>query len=227
MPDATRGATLGQLYNWIRNGGSFGRKPSFVEIIEKGWGPALQAGILYWDTTNEDLRADANFQMQTVEENSSSIESEVSVTRKLTDSQLAQARLKSFSLNASAIDGLAAKRIEIDETLGAGGTLAATQLVPAVSGKGIYVEEVSIDLEPVTDNIQAFGGLSAVITLQDDAGTPVRVAEGVVSHVKQNWTARMCEVTGDTQDLDIVVTAGIAGHVGASKLHGYVLYREI
>jgi len=56
MPDANRGATLQQLYNWTYNGGSYGRKPSFNEIIEHGWGPALKADVLYWDSDNGDLR---------------------------------------------------------------------------------------------------------------------------------------------------------------------------
>lgn len=57
MPDVNKGATLQQIYTWLYNGGSYGKRPCVADIIEMGWLPLLQAGILFWETgTNKDLR---------------------------------------------------------------------------------------------------------------------------------------------------------------------------
>lgn len=56
MPDANKGGTWQQMYAWVYNGGAYGRKPGFREIIEKGWYEAILAGYLVFDVTNQDLR---------------------------------------------------------------------------------------------------------------------------------------------------------------------------
>ena len=120
------------------------------------------------------------------------------------------------------------KRAAIDVTLAAGGTLAATQLVAAVVGKSIYPEEVDLTLIPVTANIANVGGHAACITIQDDAGVPVVCGKGAVTHVQHHLKMTMLGMTTAAQDLDIVVEVGLgANHVGASRLVGHVLYREI
>lgn len=57
MPDVNKGATLQQIYTWLYNGGSYGKKPTVGDMIDMGWLPLIHAGILYWEGgTNKDLR---------------------------------------------------------------------------------------------------------------------------------------------------------------------------
>ncbi|MEA3560055.1 MAG: hypothetical protein U9R75_12450 [Candidatus Thermoplasmatota archaeon] len=115
----------------------------------------------------------------------------------------------------------------IDETLAAGGTLGATPLVAAITDKQIYPERVHLELIPATTNISGLGGDSAIITLQDDAGTPVVSGRGVLSHTQQICDMKMLIPTTHTKDLDMVVEAGISGNVGASRIIGYILYQGV
>lgn len=172
------------------------------------------------------LAIDSAGRSTVVEQNSSSINSNSAGMYSTVRNEPAVSRLRQlgFSEFSTRYD---LYRVEIEVTLAAGGTLAATQILSAQADIGYYVESAHISMDPATANIAAAGGNAAVIHLQDDAGSPVILGHMVVTNTHQVDDLKWGGVTGDNQDLDILVEAGTAGNVGASILHGAVHYREI
>lgn len=223
MPDINKGATLQHVYNWIYNGGSFGKSPSVEDLIEKGYLPLIQGRLIYWDTSNADLRATASFQDYWLNYTSTF----QSYTKEWLQNIQGNSRLINVigSTNPYNMSTPALKCVLINQLLGAGGTLAATELIPLVAGKKIFPEEIKVELNPATANISAVGGNAAEITFDNSGGTILAV--GVVSHTKQETYIKLNGSPVAGENLRMTVAAGIGGHVGASRLRGYILYREV
>lgn len=134
-------------------------------------------------------------------------------------------RIRDWAGSWSNITAYPLKCALIAQSLGAGGTLAATELVALVAGKKLCPQKLVLELDPVTANISAVGGNAAVCTLDNSGGTIL--GYGILSHTKQSTE---CELVGSPvagENLRLTVVAGTAGNVGASKIKGYLLYREI
>lgn len=119
------------------------------------------------------------------------------------------------------------KRVDMELTLGAGGTLAATSLVAAQAAKNYYPEELHLELDPVAVDLSALGGNSARVVIQDDAGVPIIGMAGHISNQHPVLHNRLGAELTTNQDMDILIEAGTGGNLGASKIRGYVLYREL
>ena len=83
MPDVNQGANLQHVYDWTYDGGSYGRQPTIDDLITKGWMPLLEGRLVYWDTTNKDLRVTAMFRQLITEEYSQDISTQALLIRYL------------------------------------------------------------------------------------------------------------------------------------------------
>lgn len=223
MPDVAKGATLEHIYDFLYNGGSYGKNPSVGDMLDKGWGLLLAYGIVLYNPTTKDVRPgrDSNGKFLTNDTVVSNYTGAIS-TRKANDPFIARIMNLGGDPGASSF---VLKSVVINQLLGAGGTLAATELIALVAAKKLFPEEIHIELEPATANISAVGGNAAVCEFSNSGGTILAV--GVLSHTKQSETIRLNGSPTAGENLRITVAAGIAGNVGASRVRGYILYREV
>jgi hypothetical protein len=220
LPDF-RGWSSSGIITWIGNHGSDHkwmpwelRNSGFYEEVDGRYGAINSSGYIV-------LNRDSAGRLLVVEQNSDTIRSyEYSTTVRIVNLPDI-ARLKEFASPSTQI--MPQKHANLDFTALAAGALAATQLVAGVAGKQIYPEKVIVSLNPVG----ALGdGASAKVTIQDDAGTPNVCGRGTISREDPKLVLERMDLTDASQDLDILVEAGLL-NLDVSEITVEVLYREV
>ncbi len=107
--------------------------------------------------------------------------------------------------------------------LSAGGEVSAAQIVAAVSGKKIV--PVHLEIFVITAAGIGVDG-SAIIKIQDDAGTPVVGARALISVGAPHVDLHIFKPMTVSKDLDFAVTAGPT-HMGAGKYNINCTYVEV
>lgn len=117
------------------------------------------------------------------------------------------------------------RSVIIEETLAAGGTLAATALGAKVVGSSLQAGWLSLMFSPSTDDLD-FTSANALYlrgAIQDDAGTPVVLLPFTIGPNQHLNNIYIGTVATSGKDIDITVLAGPAN----GFIRGVLSYREI
>lgn len=196
------------------------KSATFKELLDSGWLSLYGKVWGFTDTTNKTvvwLSQDGTGRLPFVEQNSTKVHYNV-------NNIPVNQRIK--NVGGDVDNGTYILQCTlINSLLGAGGTLAAAELLPAVAATKIFPEEIYLEADLATANISAVGGNSANVTIDNSGGAILAVLN--LSHQKPWSQSKLTGSPTTGENIRITVAAGIAGHIGASRIRGYMLYREI
>jgi len=236
MPDCEKGATPGHLYKWIYNGGAYGKKPSMNDLVDKGWGELFYRGLIYWNTTLDQLRVRDDLMPEIYR--SEAIENynahETMLLRDLPD----LARIKGIGGLPRTVMYSQKKGPRVTGTIGAAGAIAAALVLVDASaytttdGDKIYLEEIEVSVDSAFDWSGTAGPANALLVIQNT--TPAElfactIHQGESRRIKCRCDLGLAYATGTPAQADIQlnITTGLAPLANGDLVHVTPYFRVI